>query len=143
MKIALCLFGLTGASFICYNNTPKNKVNSFYLDLISHKNKKMTGPYHAIQSLELILKNYTKFKKSVLINKNKISKKFKKFLVYKKENQPLLCTYLDCKIKPKKSKVILYKPRINLPGSVICHLGEAHLQNKSKGKIIEYLDNEE
>ena len=69
-----------------------------------------------------------------------IRKKFKNFLVYEKKNQPLLCTYLSCKIKPKLSKVILYKPRINLSGSVICHLGEAHLEGKSKGKIIDYLD---
>ncbi|MAV05555.1 MAG: hypothetical protein CMI71_00905 [Candidatus Pelagibacter sp.] len=134
------LFGLTGASFICYNNQPKNKINLFYLDLNSHKNKKMTGPYHAIQSLEFILKDYNKFKKSVVMNKKKITKKFKNFLVYEKKNQPLLCTYLSCKIKPKLSKVILYKPRINLSGSVICHLGEAHLKGKSKGKIIDYLD---
>tara|TARA_B100001564_G_C20611525_1_gene657815 strand:+ start:461 stop:1435 length:975 start_codon:yes stop_codon:yes gene_type:complete len=133
------LLGLTGAGFICYNSEPKNKVKSFVLDLNNAKEKKMTGPYHSIQSLELIIKNYKSFKKSVVINKKKALKKFKKYLVYSEKNQPLLCTYLKCKIKASSSKVVLYKPRIKLPGSVICHLGEAHLASKAKGKILDYL----
>ena len=133
------LLGLTGAGFICYNSEPKNKVKSFVLDLNNAKEKKMTGPYHSIQSLELIIKNYKSFKKSVVINKKKALKKFKKYLVYSGKNQPLLCTYLKCKIKASSSKVVLYKPRIKLPGSVICHLGEAHLASKAKGKILDYL----
>ena len=133
------LLGLTGAGFICYNSNPKNKVKSFVLNLKYAKEKKMTGPYHSIQSLEIIIKNYRSFKKSVEINKKKALKKFKKYLVYSKKNQPLLCTYLSCKVKGSSSKVVLYKPRIKLPGSVICHLGEAHLAAKAKGKILNYL----
>ena len=133
------LLGLTGAGFICYNSKPKNKVKSFVLNLKNAKEKKMTGPYHSIQSLEIIIKNYRSFKKSVEINKKKALKKFKKYLVYSKKNQPLLCTYLTCKVKGSSSKVVLYKPRIKLPGSVICHLGEAHLAAKAKGKILNYL----
>ena len=133
------LLGLTGAGFICYNSKPKNKVKSFVLNLKNAKEKKMTGPYHSIQSLEIIIKNYKSFKKSVEINKKKALKKFKKYLVYSKKNQPLLCTYLTCKVKGSSSKVVLYKPRIKLPGSVICHLGEAHLAAKAKGKILNYL----
>ena len=128
------LLGLTGAGFICYNSKPKNKVKSFVLNLKNAKEKKMTGPYHSIQSLEIIIKNYRSFKKSVEINKKKALKKFKKYLVYSKKNQPLLCTYLTCKVKGSSSKVVLYKPRIKLPGSVICHLGEAHLATKAKGR---------
>lgn len=137
------LLGLTGAGFICYNLEPKNKVNSFVLNLYNAKNKKMTGPYHSIQSLELILKNYKKFKKSIVINKKKSLKIFKKYLIYPKKNQPLLCTYLECKIKGTSAKVILYKPRVKLSGSVICHLGEAHLASKAKGKILDYLQVDE
>lgn len=133
------LLGLTGAGFICYNQKPRNKVNSFILDLNNALNKKMTGPYHAIQSLELILKNYRYFKRSVLINKNKALKKFKDLILYPKKNQPLLCTYLTKKVKAKSSKVILYQTRVKLPGSVICHLGEAHLGANAKGKILDYL----
>ena len=133
------LLGLTGAGFICYNQNPKNKVNSFVLNLNNARDKKMTGPYHSIQSLEMILKNFKYFKKSVEINKKLTLKKFKNHISLPKKNQPLLCTYLDCKVKGKTSKVILYKPRVQLPGSIICHLGEAHLGAKSKGKILNYL----
>ena len=133
------LLGLTGAGFICYNQKPKNKVNSFVLDLNNALNKKMTGPYHAVQSLELVLQNYKYFKKSVMINKNKTLKKFKDLILYPKKNQPLLCTYLTKKVKAKSSRVILYQTREKLPGSVICHLGEAHLGARAKGKILDYL----
>ena len=36
------LLGLTGAGFICYHEKPKNKVNSFVLNLNNTLNKKMT-----------------------------------------------------------------------------------------------------
>lgn len=137
------LLGLTGAGFICYNQKPKNKVNSFVLNLINAKKKKMTGPYHSIQSLELILKKYKYFRKSVEINKKETLKRFKEYVLYPKKNQPLLCTYLKSKIKCKSSKVVLYQPRVKLPGSVICHLGEAHLGAKAKGKILNYLSIDE
>ena len=50
------LFGLTGASFIVFNEKPQNEIDSFYLNLFNHLNKKMTGPYHTIYSLNKILK---------------------------------------------------------------------------------------
>ena len=43
------------------------------------------------------------------------------------------------KVIGSSQKVVLYQPRVKLPGSVICHLGEAHLGSKAKGKILEYL----
>jgi 2-aminoethylphosphonate-pyruvate transaminase len=99
----------------------------------------MTGPYHSIQSLEMVLEKYAKMKKAVLINKKLTLKKFKPFIVYPKINQPQLCTYLNCNIKKTSSKVILYQPRVKLNGSVICHLGEVHLGSNAKGKILDYL----
>ena len=74
------LLGLTGAGFIAYNKEPKNKVNSFVLNLKNAIKKKMTGPYHSIQSLELILENYKYFKKSIEINKKETLKKFKNYV---------------------------------------------------------------
>jgi aspartate aminotransferase-like enzyme len=133
------LFGLTGASFVSFNNLPINKVDSFYLNIINHIEKKMTGPYHAICSLHEVLKIHSKIKKSVAINKQKFVSKMKKWISYKKENQPLLCTYVDQKIDATNKNIILYKPRINLSGSVVCHLGEAHLKDKAKGKILNNL----
>ena len=127
------LFGLTGAAFIAFNEFPENEVDSFYLNFSNHYDKKMTGPYHAISSIDLILENYSYFKESVLRNKKEFSQKFKDFLIYPYEYQPQLCTYVSCKIKARDKRAILYHPRSNLDGSVVCHLGEIHLGNKAKG----------
>jgi 2-aminoethylphosphonate-pyruvate transaminase len=54
-------------------------------------------------------------------------------------NQPLLCTHITKKIYTNNKKVILYKPRGNLKGSIICHLGEVHKKKMSDGKIINNL----
>tara|TARA_Y100000590_G_scaffold325780_2_gene369622 strand:- start:459 stop:1457 length:999 start_codon:yes stop_codon:yes gene_type:complete len=130
------LFGLTGGCFIAYNSNPENKVNSFNLDINSHIQKKMTGPYHAIQSLEKILYNHSFYKHSVQINKTSFLKKFENKLIYEKKNQPLLCTYAKCKLGAKDKRVIFYKARNNLSGSVVCHLGEVSLGRKAKADIL-------
>jgi aspartate aminotransferase-like enzyme len=137
------LMGLTGASFICYNHKPKNKVNSFVLNIQNLAEKKMTGPYHTIQSMHEVLKKFNKMRKAIIINKKRALKKYKSQLIYKSKNQPLLCTYTRKKIRSKNFKVLLYKPRLNLPGSVICHLGEAHLGKRAKGKILDFLETDE
>ena len=49
------LFGLTGASFIAFNNSPEINMNSFYLNVQNHLDGKMTGPYHTILSLYDVL----------------------------------------------------------------------------------------
>ena len=131
------LFGLTGGCFVSYNINPENKVNSFYLDINSHLEKKMTGTYHAIQSLEKILDKHSNFKYSVIVNKKKFSNLFKNKLIYATKNQPLICTYVDCKLYTKDKRVIFYKPRTNLKGSIVAHLGEVHLSKSAKGKILE------
>jgi len=133
------LFGFTGASFVSYNIRPANKIKSFNLNIQNHENKKMTGPYHSICSLLNVLKNYSKFRKSVVINKKKIMKNMSKNLVFDKKYQPLICTQLDKKISSKNKKIIFYKPRINIKGSIVCHLGEVHLKNKAKGSILDDL----
>jgi aspartate aminotransferase-like enzyme len=133
------LFGLTGASFVSYKSKPNNKVKSFYMDINTHINKKITGPYHSIGSLFYVMKNYENMKKAVLSNKKKFLNKFKNYLVHSEENQPNLCTYVDYKIKTKNRNVVLYKSRKKINGSVVSHLGEIHLKNKSEGKIIKNL----
>lgn len=133
------LFGLTGASFITFNNYPKNFINSFYLSLDNHINKLMTGPYHTIQSLYSVMKNYNDLKYAVIENKKFFLKKYKDLSPYPIENQPNLCTYITKKFFPKNNKVILYQPRSKLNGSIICHLGEVHLKRDAKGKILNNL----
>ncbi len=134
------LFGLTGASFISYDKEPINKVNSFNLNINTHLSKGTTGPYHAIYSLDKVLKAHSKFKKSVIINKKVFMKKVNNFLSIENKYQPLLCTQIDYKIQNKNKNVILYEPRSNINGSIVCHLGEVHLKEKAKGKILENLN---
>lgn len=134
------LFGLTGASFVVFNKKPQNEIDSFYLNLFNHLNKKMTGPYHIIYSLNKILKNYNDYLYAVKINKNIFLKKMDSFLSYSKENQPLLCTFVKKKIKRKSNKVVLYQSRAKINGSIVCHLGEVHLKRQSKGKILDFIE---
>tara|TARA_Y100000768_G_scaffold387189_1_gene377621 strand:+ start:800 stop:1789 length:990 start_codon:yes stop_codon:yes gene_type:complete len=133
------LFGLTGASFIAYNILPNNLVESFYLSLKSHEDKKMTGPYHSILSLAGVLPVHEEIKDSVKINKLKFLKKMHLWLTKDKTNEPLLCTHTKYKFRNKEKNVILYKTRLNIEGSVVCHLGELHLKSKAKGKILDLL----
>ena len=63
-----------------------------------------------------------------------------KDLIYPNENQPLLCTYTKKKISTKNKKVILYKTRAKINGSVVCHLDEAYLKKKAKGKNLDLLN---
>ena len=64
----------------------------------------------------------------------------KDFLTLPESNQPLLCTKVSCNVFSNDPKAILYKPRTNDPGSVVCHLGEVHLKNNAKGDILEALE---
>ena len=99
----------------------------------------MTGPYHTIYSLFEILKDYEAFKYSVKQNKKVFLKKMKNYLTLPNKNQPLLCTHINKIVYSKKKSVILYEPRNNLYGSIVCHLGEVHLKRFSKGKILDNL----
>ena len=100
----------------------------------------MTGPYHTIYSLYDVLKQHSDFSYSVKINKKIFLKKMENQLSLPKKNQPNLCTHVIKKISKKNNKVILYEPRNNIGGSVVCHIGEVHLKKEAKGKILDYLN---
>jgi len=134
------LFGLTGACFVAFNNTPKSDVQSFYLNLENHVNKKMTGPYHAIASLSDVLPIHETLKKTVQINKLKFMKTMSAFLTQPPERQPLLCTHVSVSIKAKSDDVVLYQPRNNLGGSIVCHIGEVHTKENCKANILDSLE---
>ena len=133
------LFGLSGAAFIAYNDNATIEVDSFYLDIASHKTKKMTGPYHAIASLDNVLQNHAEFRFAVVENKRICMERFERFLTLPSEHQPFLCTHLNCTIKADDPRVVLYSPRSNKGGSVVCHLGEVHLKRTAQGLIQDVL----
>lgn len=129
------LFGLTGACFIAFNDPPTQKVDSFYLDINSHLEKKMTGPYHAIASLHDVLPIHGDIRQSVVHNKHHFLQKMASHLTIELDRQPLLCTHVDCDIRSGDRSVILYRARNDLGGSIVCHIGEAHLGSRSTAEI--------
>jgi len=130
------LFGLTGASFVAYNDDPKNEVNSFSLSVDSHRQKLMTGPYHAIQSLFFVLPKHDDLKSAVIANKERFMSMMENKLVWPKMNQPLLCTHVSVRLQSKSGFGVMYEPRSQLSGSVVAHLGEVFLGRAAKGEIL-------
>ena len=119
------LFGLTGGSFVAYKkNLNYKSTDNIYFNLETQINKMTTGPYHAIASLYGVMKNHDQIKKRVINSKNVVLKKWSKLV--RKDNQPLLCTYIEGKVVPNDDNIVLYSPRSELNGSVICHFGEMH-----------------
>lgn len=134
------LFGLTGASFIAFNELPVVEVDSFYLKLTTHLEKLMTGPYHSICSLLDVLPKHDDFRAAVVENKQAFSNRMKNYLTIPNINQPLICTHVNCEIKSRNPRTILYKPRSNSGGSVVCHLGEVHLGRDARAAILDGLE---
>mgnify|MGYP000853316353 CR=1 FL=1 len=120
------LFGLTGASFIAHkkNLTPKFS-EYFYFNMETQKNKMVTGPYHAIASLYGVMKTHAILRERVIKSKEKVLQKWGN-LTRDNKNQPLLCTYIEGKVTSLDNNIVLYSPRSELSGSVICHFGEIH-----------------
>ena len=131
------IFGFTGAACIGYDiELIKKRSLSFYQDINTHIQKKVTGPYSTICSLYFIMKNFEKVKKAVIVNKKRFIHIMKDSLIYPTKHQPKLCTFVNKKIKKNKN-VILYLPRSKTDGSIVSHLGEIYLADKAKAKIID------
>jgi aspartate aminotransferase-like enzyme len=133
------LFGLTGASFIAFQEMPDQMPDSFYLNVQTHLDHLVTGPYHAILSLANVLPDHQYYREAVLNNKIEFLSRMKNWLDVPTENQPLLCTRTNIRITTDQSNVVLYSPRGQDTGSVVCHLGEIHLGSNAKGDILNYL----
>ena len=133
------LFGLTGAGFIAFNGQPSVEVDSFYLRLKSHVDKLMTGPYHSICSLADVLPKHNYFRAAVIENKRAFLRLAKNHLTVPPIRQPMLCTHVDCEVVARDPRAILYKSRGVAGGSVVCHLGEAHLGRAAQADILKGL----
>lgn len=132
------LFGLTGASFISYKKPPTEFfAKSFYLNLETHSNRGVTGPYHTIQSLHKTLQNHSVFRNRVRIGRDYFLKRFHAHLALSELQQPLLCTALNRTVIAKNQNVILYQPRVSQFRSIVCHIGVIHLE---EDKIENFYD---
>jgi len=133
------LFGLTGGCFVAFNDPPSHEPDSFYLSLTTHLEKRMTGPYHTIASLAHVLPRHEEIRSSVIINKARFTRRMADWLTLPPKNQPLLCTHVRGSLQAADKRAVLYFPRGNQNGSVVCHLGEAHLGREAKGAILDTL----
>jgi aspartate aminotransferase-like enzyme len=133
------LFGLTGAGFIAFNEMPSAEVDSFYLRLENHLERRMTGPYHAIASLHEVLPRHEELRAAVVENKRVFTERMAGRLTLPPSHQPLLCTHVDATLISNDPRAILYRPRGDFAGSVVCHLGEVHLAQHARGEILDVL----
>ncbi len=125
------LFGLTGASFIAFRDQEIIEPhNSYYLSLKMHMNKGVTGPYHTILSLYGVFQKYEKYLHRLKKWHECFINVFNNHLIHDIENQPKLCTLLNTEISYLKLNPVPYIPRINITGSVICHIGQIHNPEK-------------
>lgn len=134
------LFGLTGAGFVSYSCDASNEIEDMITALSTYAEKKTTGPYHTILSLEPILERHADWREAVVINKQVFCDRFDEHLMYPAERQPLLCTALKAPIRATDPRVVLYKPRQTKAASITCHLGEVHLGRSATGAIINLLE---
>jgi 2-aminoethylphosphonate-pyruvate transaminase len=132
------LFGLTGSSFIAYNKEPVACDSSSYLNLATHAGRQVTGPYHAICSLDQVLPRHHDIRESVMIGKRVFCHRYADRLVHSPDSQPLLCTLVRGIVRGVDENVIVYQAPAAMPGtSVVCHLGEGHLGNGASGAIYD------
>ena len=134
------LGAMTGGAFICYQDDLQEQPEpSFYLNIRTHLEKKMTGPYHPMAALDRLLPMQDEIRARVRRSKEAFAARFSEQLILPPERQPLIVTRIRGKLKsvePATSalpysqqapEVIFYEPRTAAPGeSVVCHLGELH-----------------
>ncbi len=134
------LFGLTGAAFIASHAEPDFDVDSFYLNYANHRDKRMTGPYHAILSLADVLPRHADFREAVIINKRIFTDRQRAWIPVPDTHQPLLCTRINRKVSSSHPAAVLYSSRYPIEGSIVCHLGEVHLGRNARGQILDSLE---
>lgn len=133
------LFGLTGACFVAFDDLRQNQVDSFYLNVETHKRKSVTPPIHTICSLAKVLPDLGKFREAVKANKSRMIALFGDDLVHDSSRQPLLCTWVSRDLRAAGKEVIIYRPREPVAGTIVSHLGEAHLGLDAQGEILNVL----
>lgn len=117
------LFGLSGAAFLAFSIEPANDVPSFYLDLKTHVERKVTGPYHAVCSLYRVLPDHERFRAIVEAGKRSFVDQYGDSLCRPLSRQPNLCTHVSLGFR-EEEHLLLYQPRQAISGTIVCHLGE-------------------
>ncbi|MEM9424025.1 MAG: hypothetical protein AAF975_04455 [Spirochaetota bacterium] len=137
------LGGMTGGAFICHqDDLTEQPESSFYLNVRSHIEKKMTGPYHPMAALDRLLPLQDEIRARVRRSKTAFMARFAARLVLPAERQPLIASRIYGTLGPATGdkKIIFYQPRSVQAGqSLVCHLGELHLPSEQASEIPPYL----
>ncbi|WGK68179.1 phosphonopyruvate decarboxylase [Candidatus Haliotispira prima] len=150
------LAAMTGAAFICYqDDLEEQPESSFYLNVRTHLEKKMTGPYHQMAALDRLLPMQDEIRARVHRSKKAFMAKFITRVVLPAERQPLIGTRIQGLLEPSgesalydvalpiagtEPEIVFYQPRSIEPGySVVCHFGELHLSSDQLSGIPRFL----
>ena len=150
------LAAMTGAAFVCYrDDLIEQPEASFYLNIRTHLDKKMTGPYHPMVALDRLLPVQDEIRARVRRTKNAFMAKFAEQLVLPAERQPLIATRIyGCleasgeaarhsiagPVAGSEPEIVFYEPRSIAAGqSIVCHLGELHVSSELPSEIPRYL----
>ena len=120
------LFGITGGAFVASHDLPEARSNSFFLDYDTHLERKVTGPYHQLQSIDGTIRCRESLTESVLENKRIVMKRFHDRLIVEHSKQPIITTALRGRITGVRgvSRFVRYEPREMSPNTeVISSLG--------------------
>jgi 2-aminoethylphosphonate-pyruvate transaminase len=119
------LLGFTGAAFVAYKAGLEVMVDEdhYYFNLETQRNHGVTGPYHALSSLHAIIPVHQLLVARMRASKELSMEVWAEYLT-RSDHQPLLCTYFEATIEPLDDNIVLYAPRSDLSGSVLCHFGE-------------------
>ncbi|HEY9772721.1 MAG TPA: adenylyltransferase/cytidyltransferase family protein [Planktothrix sp.] len=135
------LGGFTGAGFITYNKVLLHGLNPvqrpFALDLVTHIEKRVTCPAHAVCSLYSASERFAQARADVRAGKEKFMQRFSAFIA-RKGNQPALCTmFKAAKVEYPEGTVVYSPRRIQAGHHVICHLFEQFEANRTPGSFYE------
>jgi 2-aminoethylphosphonate-pyruvate transaminase len=133
------LMGLTGAGFITFNDgcleTELKPTLPFVLDIDTYINKKTTGPYHALCSLNTISENFDGIRANIKATKEFFMNKHAERIIRPANEQPNLSTVFKQE-GIEFEKGVPYSPRTVKEGTaVICHLGDAFSEADRIGEI--------
>lgn len=120
------LFGITGGAFVASHDLPEARSSSFFLDYDTHSDKKVTGPYHQLQSIDGTISNRGQLTNAALENKRIVMRRFHDRLLVEPSKQPIITTAVRGRIIGISGvgRVVRYEPREIAPNTeIISSLG--------------------
>jgi 2-aminoethylphosphonate-pyruvate transaminase len=117
------LCGLAGGAFVAFKHAlPFFPAHGIALDLRTHLERGVTGPYHAVCSLAGTLPRLDVIRRIVAEERERFVARYPELLVWPAEHRPLLCTQLSRPVALPWANAVSYTPRLATDGMIVCHL---------------------